>query len=196
MRLANTHDLFWRSDTDNIPTRVAAFRTEIDDLVRGLDDVEIMFDHEERTARIDQRTKRREQFVDVVEVQARGWFVEDVERFSAGPLQQVRCEFDALRFTARQRCRRLAQSQVTKPDIVEYAQTVRNLRHLAEERDRFTHRHAQHFVYILAAITNVEDLLFEARPFALFTNQLDVREKLHLDGDRSITLANLTTSTR
>ena len=101
-----------------------------------------------------------------------------------------------MRFAAGQRCRRLAQPQVTQPDVIQHAQTVRNLRHFAKERDRLAHRHAQHFVNVLAAITNVENLLFEPRSFALFTNQLDVGEKLHLHRDRAVALTNLATAAR
>jgi hypothetical protein len=49
-------------------------------------------------------------------------------------------------------------------------------------------------MYILAAITHVQNLLFETRAFALFANQLDVSEKLHLHGDGAVALANVTTA--
>src|SRR5688572_27036201 len=121
------------------------------------------------------------------------WLVEDVKRLRAGPLQQVRSELDALSFTTGKRRRRLAQPQITKTHIVQHAQAVRDLRHFAEERDRLAHGHAQHFVNVLAAVANVENLLFESRALALFTHQLDVGEKLHLDRHRSVTLADLAT---
>ena len=83
-------------------------------MIGSLDHVEIVFDYQQRAARVDQRAKRREQFVDVVEVQTGGRLVEDVERFRAGSLEQVRREFDALCLTAGKRCRRLAQTQITQ----------------------------------------------------------------------------------
>ena len=87
----------------------------------------------------------------------------------------------------------MAQPQVTQSDFIQHAQTVRNLRHFAKEADRLAHSHAQHFVNVLAAITNVENLLLESRSFALLANQFDVGEKLHLHCDRAVALANLTT---
>src|SRR5262245_5416061 len=36
-------DVFWRAGRDDLATRGAAFRTEIDDPVCGLDDVEVVF---------------------------------------------------------------------------------------------------------------------------------------------------------
>ena len=45
---------------------------------------------------------------------------------------------------------------------------------------------------VLAAITHVEYLLFEARAFALFTDEFDVGEKLHLDRHRAVALTDFT----
>ena len=49
---------------------------------------------------------------------------------------------------------------------------------------------------VLAAITYIQNLLLEACAFAFFTNQLDVREELHFDGDGAVTLANFTAAAR
>src|SRR4029078_2293985 len=95
----------------------------------------------------------------------------------------MRREVDSLCFTAGERRRRLAQTQITETDVVQHTQTVRDLRHFTEERDCLAHSHAEHFVYVLAAITNVEDLLFETCAFALFADELDVRAQLHLHPD-------------
>jgi hypothetical protein len=48
----------------------------------------------------DQPLEGVQQFGDVVEVQAGGGFVEDVQRAFAGGLRQVRGQFHALRFAA------------------------------------------------------------------------------------------------
>ncbi len=57
----------------------AAFRTEIDHPVRRLDDVEVVLDDQDRSARLDQPAECRQQLADVIEVQAGGGLVEDVE---------------------------------------------------------------------------------------------------------------------
>jgi len=44
---------------------------------------------------------------------------------------------------------------------------------------------------ILAAIADLENLGLVTRSFALFADQLDVGEKLHLDRNRPVTLASL-----
>src|SRR4029079_439117 len=110
--------------------------------------------------------------------------------------EQVGGEFDSLCFTAGQRCCRLAQTQITETDVVEYTQPVRDLRHFTKERDRFAHGHAEHLVHILAAITNVENLLLETRAFTFFAVQFHVGEELHLDCHGAVALTNLTTAAR
>src|SRR5262245_12739196 len=58
----------------------AAFRSEIDQVISGLDHVEVVFDDDQRVTRLDELLERGEQLRDVVEVKARGWFVEDIEQ--------------------------------------------------------------------------------------------------------------------
>ena len=62
---------FRRSNRDNLTAADAAFRAEVDHIIRGLDDVEIVLDDEQAAAVVDQRAEGGEKFVDVVEVQAR-----------------------------------------------------------------------------------------------------------------------------
>ena len=47
-------------------------------------------------------------------------------------------------------------------------------------------------MHVLAAITDVKNLLLETRAFAFFAYQFDICQKLHLDGHRAIALANIT----
>jgi hypothetical protein len=70
---------------DDFAAAVAAFGTEIDDPVGGLDDFEIVLDHDHRVALVDQFVQHFEQLGDVVEMQAGGRLVEDVERAAGGP---------------------------------------------------------------------------------------------------------------
>ena len=50
-------------------------------------------------------------------------------------------------------------------------------------------------MHILAAIAYVQDLLLEPRAFAFLAYELDIGKELHLDRDRAVALANLTTTT-
>src|ERR1700754_1453478 len=78
------HYVFGGAGGDEGAAFVAAFGAEVDDVVGGLDYVQIMFDDEERAAGFDERAEGGEEFVDVVEVETRRRLVEDVERARAG----------------------------------------------------------------------------------------------------------------
>src|SRR5262245_60677858 len=54
MRRLHLHNLFGRSDGDYSPALVTAFRPEVDDQVGGFDHVQVVFDHDERGARVQQ----------------------------------------------------------------------------------------------------------------------------------------------
>src|SRR6186997_1495044 len=58
----------------------AAFRSQVDDVVRGFDDVEVVLDDHDGVALIDELVEHVEQLVRVGEMEARGRLVEDVER--------------------------------------------------------------------------------------------------------------------
>jgi hypothetical protein len=105
VRGGRVHNLFGWADGDDVAARFAAFGAEVNDVVGGFDDIEIVLDDEQRAARFDERAKGGEQLVDVVEVEAGGRLVEDVERPRARAFREMRGELDALRFAARKRRR-------------------------------------------------------------------------------------------
>ena len=72
-------DLFGRAGGDDVAAGFAAFGPEVDDPVGRLDHVEVVLDHEHRVAQVDQPAEHGQQLLDVVEVQAGGRLVEDVE---------------------------------------------------------------------------------------------------------------------
>ena len=78
------------------------------------DYVQIVFDDDDRIAQIDQSAQDGEQFFGVVEVQAGGGLVEDVQGFAGVDPAQFGGQFDALRLAAGKRVRRLAQRHVSQ----------------------------------------------------------------------------------
>src|SRR6185369_433553 len=80
MRCSVADDLFRRAGGDDLAAAVPTFRTQIDDPVGGLDDVEVVLDHDDRVAVVAQAMQHLEQLLDVVEVQSRRRLVEDVQR--------------------------------------------------------------------------------------------------------------------
>jgi hypothetical protein len=88
---------------------VAALRAEVDEPVGGLDHVEVVLDDDDGVAVVAQALQHREQHLDVVEVQAGGRLVEDVERAPGVALGQLQRQLDALRLAAGQRGGALAE---------------------------------------------------------------------------------------
>ena len=116
---AVARDLLGRALGDDPAAPVAALRTEVDDPVGGLDDVEVVLDDEDRVAAVDQPVEDLEQLLDVGEVEPGRRLVEDVERPAGRPPRQLGRQLDPLRLAARQRRRRLAEVDVAEADVVE-----------------------------------------------------------------------------
>ena len=72
-----SRDFLWRARGDNLSALVAGLRSQINDPVGTLDDVEIMFDDNHRMARVNQSLEYLQQHPHIVEVQAGGGFVEE-----------------------------------------------------------------------------------------------------------------------
>ena len=72
-----SRQIFWRSLKYQAATFVSAIGAEVDDPVGTLDDLHIVLDNQYGMTSLDKRVKRVEQFLDVVEMQARRRFVKD-----------------------------------------------------------------------------------------------------------------------
>ena len=103
---------------------LAAFGAEVDDPVGRLDHVEIVLDDDHRVAEIDQPAEHVQQLADVVEVQAGGRLVEDVERVAGVDAAQFGGQLDPLGLAAGERGRRLAERQVAQADLLQAAQAA------------------------------------------------------------------------
>ena len=98
-------------------TRVATLGAQVDDPVGGLDDVEVVLDDDDGVARVDQALEDRQQHADVLEMEAGGRFIQDVEGLAGIPFGQFAGQLDTLRFASRQRDSRLAQFDVTQSHV-------------------------------------------------------------------------------
>src|SRR3546814_1152119 len=73
----------------------AAFGAHVDDPVGGLDDVEIMFDHDDADALLHKGVEDFQQFADILEMEAGGGLVQYVERV-AGRSEEHTSELQSL----------------------------------------------------------------------------------------------------
>ena len=83
------HAVFGRAGEDDLAAAIAAFGPEVDDPVGGLDDFEIVLDDDDRVALVDQLMQHFEQLAHVVEMQAGGRLVEQIEGAAGGALATV-----------------------------------------------------------------------------------------------------------
>src|SRR5882724_7787571 len=105
-------------------------------------------------------------------------------------------QLHALRLAAGKRGRGLAQTEIAKPDLLHDPQLLHNFGDAGEKVQTLFHRHLQNFVNVLSVITDFKYLRLISCSFALFANQFDVSEKLHLDCDSAVALTCFTTSAR
>ena len=64
---------------DDLPAVVAGAGAEVDDPIGVRHDRLVVLDHDHRLAGVDEPVEQAEQLLDVGEVQAGGWLVEDVD---------------------------------------------------------------------------------------------------------------------
>ncbi len=133
VRLRIGRQLRRRAHADDRAAALAALGAEVDEPVRRLDHVEVVFDHHDRVALVAQPVEHLEQLRDIVEMQAGGGLIQDVERLTRRALGELASELHALGFAARQRRRVLAETQVSEPDVDERLQLAGHGRHGLEE---------------------------------------------------------------
>ena len=75
---ADGGDFFRRALRDDSTAAIAAFRSQVDDVISNLDDVQIVLDHDDGIAGIRQFLQHVDQFSDIHRVQAGRWLVKDV----------------------------------------------------------------------------------------------------------------------
>ena len=78
-----------------------------------------MLNNDDRFARIDEPVEEVEELLDVGEVKASGWFIENV---NSALLCHVGRQFEPLAFTAGQRRQRLTETDVAEPNVGEAAE--------------------------------------------------------------------------
>src|SRR5688572_8385234 len=91
-------ELFRSARRNDRSTIWPTLRAQVDDVVSGLDDVQVVFDHNQSVSRIHETLENREQLFYVGEVKSGSRLIEDVERISGSALRKFPCQFDALCF--------------------------------------------------------------------------------------------------
>ena len=162
--------------------RPAPFGTDVDQVVGHLDDVEVVLDDNHRIAAVHELVQHVEQQADILEMESRRRFVEDIERTARIAFRKLRGELDALALAARRSCRAGPQRQVAEAHLLDGPQLLVDRGDIFEELDGHVDRHVQHVVDILALVLHFERLAVVAVAAARLAAHIDVRQEVHLDG--------------
>src|SRR3989449_10109194 len=157
-------------------TLFRSLRPEVDDVVRRLDDVEVVLDDEDRVASIHEAIEHAEELLDVVEVEPRRRFVHDVEHVARRARAELGGDLEPLRLAPRKRRRGLAQAQVAEADVLEHAQPPREPRLGGEELDGVVHGRVEHVADGPAAVPHGEDV----GPVRSEEHTSELQSRLHL----------------
>ena len=190
------HHVFGRTESHHLATGVTAFGAQIDEPVAGANHVQVVLDHQQRMARVEQFAQRAHQLGDVVKVQPGGGFIQHEQRALARQrlaaattglrcVSQETCNLQPLRFAARQRGHGLAQLHVFQPHIHDRLQGANHIAVGAEKMDCFANRQIQHIGHIdafpLALNGHFQNLRPVALAVAVGAAQVDVAQELHFD---------------
>ena len=107
---------------DDPAAAIAAFRPEIDNPIRGLNQLQIVLNQQNTSPVVDEPFERFQQLGDVIVMQPGGGFVEEKQRALAGRLRQMRGKFNPLSLAARKGRCGLAEPQITQPNVIQYLQ--------------------------------------------------------------------------
>src|SRR5438874_4221520 len=195
MRIFDLCDLLGRADANHFAAVVARFWSKIDNPISRLNDFEIVFDHNDRVSALDQALKNPQQHRNIVEMETCCRLIENKQvaaRSIAVPFDlggsfgfgQVPDQFQTLRFAARKSVERLAESQITETDFIEYIQRIRQsflFADLREELDRLAYGPLQHVVDRFAVQFNFQDVRLETFAFTFRAAHIKIAQELHLD---------------
>ena len=184
-------DLFRGPCSHEVPSGLAALRSEIDDVVGALDHLGVVFDDDDAVPGADQVLEGREQDRDVAGVESHGGLVEDEQRIADLFQPEVAGELDPLGLAAGKRVDGLPESQVAEPHVDERLKGFLHFLLPIEEGHRLTRGHLEDVVDAFPAVPDLENFLLEAPSVALRAGQVDVREKLHLHLLEPLTLTGL-----
>ena len=89
-------NLLWSALGDNGSAAISSLGPHVDDPIGGFDDIQIVLNDEDRVALIDKTLQHQQQLADVLEVQAGGGLVKDIQGPTRGTFLQLGGQLDAL----------------------------------------------------------------------------------------------------
>src|SRR5581483_3967885 len=131
-RFLHSRDFFGRSLGHNPSAGLASLRPQVNNPIRLLNDIQVVFNDDDRIAKIRQAIQNVEQHFDIVEMQPGGGLVKDVKGAAGLAPAELPSQFDALRLPAGKRRRRLSQVQVSQAHVHEGLELLLDRRDILE----------------------------------------------------------------
>jgi hypothetical protein len=189
--LARPGDLLRGARDDHTAAIFAAVRTKIDDPVGRLDDVQVVLDHDDRIAEVHQALEDVEQLAHVVEMQAGGGLVQQVEGAAGLAFAQFLGQLDALGLAAGERGGGLAEVDVSQADVVEGLQLGLDLRDVLEGCQRLLHGGVEQVGDGVPLVLHLQGLVVVAAAAADVAGDVDIGQEIHFDALEAVALAGL-----
>ena len=160
-------------------------------MIGALDDVELVLDHDDGVALVDQLLQHVEQLPRVLEVEPGGRLVEDVDGAAGAAAGQLLRQLDPLRLAAGQRRGRLPQRDVAQPHVLQRAQLGGDGGHVLEQGQGLVDVQLQDVGDGRPPVPDLQRLPVVAASLALLAGHVDVGQEVHLDGLHPAPLARL-----
>ena len=173
---------------------MAAARSHLDNPVGRADDVGIVLYDDNGVAFVHELSKHIEQDADVLEMQSRGGFVEDIKRASCISAGKLCCKLHALALASGKGVARLPKLDVTQTDLLQDLYLIKDDRLVLEELDCLIDGHIEYVGDTLASEPHLERLAIEPLAPTLFARHIDIRQEVHLDGAEPVAVATFTSS--
>src|SRR5699024_8734243 len=135
MAFVHFGNLFGRAGTNNLSAGKAAFRTNVNNMVSAFNDIQVVFDDDDRMAAVDQLFERIQQLSYILEMQSGSGLIEEIERMIAGRLAQEFGQLYPLCLSSGKGRGTLAQLQIAEAHIFERLQLRGNPLFIDEKVD-------------------------------------------------------------
>ena len=191
MRVLGRCDLFRRAGGDDLAATVTTLGAKVDDPVGGLDDIEVVLDDHHGVAVFAQSMQYAEQLLDVVEMQAGGWLVQNIQGAPGVSARQLARQLYPLRLAARKGGRRLPKLDVREAYRHQRFQLAGNAGHRLEQGQRIFHGHFQHVVDGMSLVGYGQGFAVVAFAVANIAGHVDVGQEVHFDLDQTVALTGL-----
>ena len=175
------HYIFGFPGKETFPALIPSLGSDVNTVVGVGDDVEVVFDNENRVSFLHEPIENGEKFLDIREMKSGRGFIEDVNGFGSRSLGEIECELDPLCFPARERRSGLPEFYILEPDIVEYFEHPSDAGKCGEKFECLLDGHSENFRNSFSFESNLKRFGIVSASSAGLTFYIDIWKEVHLD---------------